>query len=96
MIVTDDGYDAIELYKMNMGKIDIVILDVGLPTIDGITTFRKIRQIDPNARVVLTSGYFLTEPSPTTLMTEEGLDGFIQKPYDVDKIEFLIERFVRG
>jgi len=96
VIATDDGYDAIELYKMNMGKIDIVILDIGLPTIDGITTFRKIRQIDPNARVVLTSGYFLTEPSPTTLMAEEGLDGFIQKPYDVDKIEFLIERFVRG
>ncbi len=96
VIATDDGYDAIELYKMNMGKIDIVILDVGLPTIDGITTFRKIRQVDPNARVILTSGYFLTEPSPTTLMAEEGLDGFIQKPYDVDKIEFLIERFVRG
>ncbi|MEN3038018.1 MAG: PAS domain S-box protein [Candidatus Kryptonium sp.] len=94
VFATDDGYDAIEIYKMNMGKIDLVLIDIGLPTIDGITTFRKIKQINPNACVVLTSGYFITEPSPTVLMAEEGLSGFIQKPYDIDKIEFLIEKFI--
>ncbi|CUT03709.1 response regulator [Candidatus Kryptobacter tengchongensis] len=96
VFATDDGYDAIEIYKMNIEKIDLVLIDIGLPTIDGITTFRKIRQINPNACVVLTSGYFLPESDPATLMAEEGLNGFIQKPYDIDKIEFLIERFIRG
>ncbi|MFN3135016.1 MAG: ATP-binding protein, partial [Candidatus Kryptonium sp.] len=94
VFATDEGYDAIEIYKENIGKIDLVLIDFGLPTIDGISTFRKIRQINPNACVVLTSGYFLTEPSPATLMAEEGLNGFIQKPYDIDKIELLIQRFI--
>ncbi len=94
VFATDNGYDAIEIYKANIEKIDLALIDIGLPTIDGISTFRKIRQINPNACVVLTSGYFLTEPSPTTLMAEEGLNGFIQKPYDIEKIELLIERFI--
>ncbi|CUU08501.1 PAS domain S-box-containing protein [Candidatus Thermokryptus mobilis] len=94
VIDTDDGYKAIELYKMNIDKIDLAIIDIGLPTIDGITTFRKIRQINPSACVVLTSGYYLTEPSPATLMAEEGLNGFIEKPYDFERIETIIERFV--
>ena len=94
VFATDNGYDAIEIYKANIEKIDLALIDIGLPTIDGISTFRKIRQINPNACVVLTSGYFLTEPSPATLMAEEGLNGFIQKPYDIEKIELLIERFI--
>jgi two-component system, cell cycle sensor histidine kinase and response regulator CckA len=94
VIDTDDGYEAIKLYKMNIDKIDLAIIDIGLPTIDGITTFRKIRQINPSACVVLTSGYYLTEPSPATLMAEEGLNGFIEKPYDFERIETIIERFV--
>ncbi len=94
VIDTGDGYEAIELYKMNIDKIDIAIIDIGLPTIDGITTFRKIRQINPSACVILTSGYYLTEPSPATLMAEEGLNGFVEKPYDFERIETIIERFV--
>jgi PAS domain S-box-containing protein len=89
-----DGYEALEIYKKHMKQIDLSIIDIGLPQLDGITTFRKIMQMNPDARVVLSTGYFLSEPSLTQLMAEEGLAGFIQKPYNIKDIESLIAKLL--
>ena len=58
---------------------DIVILDLTMPRMDGMETFRELRRIRENARVILSSGYNETEV--VDRFAGRGLAGFIQKPY---------------
>jgi DNA-binding NarL/FixJ family response regulator len=58
--------------------IDLVILDLTMPRLSGREVLQELRQINPDVRVVLASGYFA---EPTTESSQEGVHGFIQKPY---------------
>ena len=75
------GPEALERYAAEPGKFEIVILDIIMPGMNGLETFRRLREIDPNARVLLSSGY-----SPEGTASEalkNGAIGFVQKPYRV-------------
>ena len=73
------GREAIELYKKESGSIDIVILDMIMPGMDGGETYLKLRTINENVRVVLSSGYSL-QGQADNLLKWAGV-GFIQKPF---------------
>ena len=73
-----DGVEALEVYASNPG-IDVVLLDMTMPHMDGEETFRELRRISGDVRVVLTSGY--NEQDATERFAGKGLAGFIQKPY---------------
>jgi two-component system cell cycle sensor histidine kinase/response regulator CckA len=89
VLMAADGREAVELYREHEGAVDIVLLDMTMPHMDGEETFRELRQIDPTVRVLLTSGY--NEQDATERFAGKGLIGFIQKPYRpnelVDRIE---------
>jgi DNA-binding NtrC family response regulator len=76
IFTTADGPHGIELYKNE--KPDIVLLDIGLPTISGLEVLKQIKQIDPAAKVIVITGY------PSSLMKEEamanGAFAFYEKP----------------
>jgi CheY-like chemotaxis protein len=74
-----DGAEALAIYRENQGAIDLVLLDMTMPHMDGEETFRELRRIDPRVRVLLTSGY--NEQDATERFAGKGLGGFIQKPY---------------
>ena len=57
VIEAEDGYKAAELAKGN--KFDLYFIDVRMPGMDGLETFRQIRQIHPEALVVMMTGYAL-------------------------------------
>ncbi|GIW19160.1 MAG: hypothetical protein KatS3mg064_2317 [Tepidiforma sp.] len=73
-----DGSEALRCYRERPG-IDLVLLDMTMPHMDGEETFRELRRIDPRVRVLLTSGY--NEQDATDRFAGKGLAGFIQKPY---------------
>jgi CheY-like chemotaxis protein len=73
-----DGVEALEIYGANPG-IDVVLLDMTMPHMDGEETFRELRRISGDVKVVLTSGY--NEQDATERFAGKGLAGFIQKPY---------------
>ncbi len=52
-----NGKKAIEVYKANMDKIDIVILDMIMPGMNGGDTFDRLKEINPDVKVLLSSGY---------------------------------------
>jgi len=81
VVTAGDGRDAVELYRERGKDIDVVILDLTMPRMNGEETFRELRAINPDVRVVLSSGY--TETEIETRFAGKGIAGFIQKPYNL-------------
>ncbi len=79
ILVARDGLEAISTYQKNIGKIDLIFSDSGLPRLNGWEAFNRIRQIDPGARAVFASGFF--EPEVRSQMIDNGVEKIIQKPY---------------
>jgi signal transduction histidine kinase/CheY-like chemotaxis protein len=77
----NSGTEAIELYKVNKDKIDLVVLDMIMPHIGGSEAYDRIKEINPNAKVLLSSGYSIDGNAKEIL--KRGCDGFIQKPYSM-------------
>ena len=75
------GMDAINIYKDKMEAIDMVILDMIMPKMDGGKTYEKIKEINPNVKVLLASGYSIEDQA--TEILNRGCDGFIQKPFNL-------------
>ena len=79
VLTAADGRAALEIYQARRGEIALVLLDLTMPDLDGEETFHELRQIDPNVRVVMSSGYTESEIIPR--FAGQGLTGFLQKPY---------------
>jgi DNA-binding NarL/FixJ family response regulator len=70
--------------------LDVVVLDLSMPGLGGEETFRRLREIDPAVRVILSSGY--DQHEATLRFTAGGPAGFIQKPYRPAQLLAEIER----
>jgi two-component system cell cycle sensor histidine kinase/response regulator CckA len=74
-----DGREALELFHRETGLIDLVLLDMTMPHLSGEETFRELRRMRQDVRVILSSGY--NEMDAVSKFAGKGLAGFIQKPY---------------
>jgi len=80
-LLAADGREGVDLFRANAGQIVCVVLDMTMPHLNGEEAFREIRRIDPDARVILMSGY--NEQHATNSFAGKGLAGFLQKPYQL-------------
>ena len=79
VLLAENGKLGIELFAEHHSGIDLVILDMVMPEMDGEECFRQIMEIDPAAKVLLASGF--SRESNIDKLKNEGLRGFIRKPY---------------
>ncbi|HKZ17990.1 MAG TPA: ATP-binding protein, partial [Geobacteraceae bacterium] len=79
-----DGCQALESYRSVDGKIDVVLLDLTMPCMDGVETFRELRRISPDVSVVISSGY--AEHDIASRFAGMAPTGFIQKPYTMEAL----------
>ncbi len=84
VINAKDGFEALRIYQQINNQIGLVILDFFLPVMDGDAVFDELRALNPNAAVVLSSGF--KEQSKLNAMLAQGLRGFIPKPYTREKL----------
>jgi PAS domain S-box-containing protein len=84
VLAASDGKEAIEIYKEKKDQIDMVILDMILPEINGGEVFDKLRAINPNVKVLLSSGYSIDSQANEIL--KRGCDGFMQKPFSMKEL----------
>ena len=75
------GQKALEIYKDHKDRFDMVILDMIMPHMGGGETFDRIREINPLAKVMLSSGYSIGGQARDIL--NKGCNGFIQKPFSM-------------
>jgi PAS domain S-box-containing protein len=90
ILTARNGVEALARYSEQRGEIALVILDLIMPEMGGVETFRRLREIDPEARVLVSSGYAGDE-RPETLLPE-GVAGFLQKPYRLGALAAAIRR----
>ena len=79
VLLAENGLDAVEIYEENPDQIDLVLLDMIMPKAGGHQTFYKIRAIDPEAKILLSSG-FVSEAEVHDLL-QQGACGFLPKPH---------------
>lgn len=95
VVTANAGDKALKLFRKlrrQGNQVDLVILDVGLPGMDGRTVCQKIHAIDPEVPVLLTSGYGLTFALDQSF-SEEGYE-FLAKPFDGDQLLARIEEML--
>ena len=79
-----DGEEAIDLYRRHKHEIDIVLMDIGLPKIAGWDVIRKIKEENPHAAIIVSSGY--VDPEFRAKMHQAGVRAFLDKPYAANEI----------
>jgi len=89
VITADDGREGVEQFKQNP-DISFIILDLTMPHVDGEQCFRELRQIRPDVKVIMSSGF--NEQEVTQKFVGKGLAGFIQKPYKLSSLEEAIRK----
>jgi PAS domain S-box-containing protein len=92
VLTAKGGIEAVEIYKTNPKKIDIVILDMIMPEMGGGDTYEKLRDVDPGVKVLLSSGYSIDGQASKIL--SRGCDGFIQKPFDIKSLSLEIRKIL--
>jgi two-component system, cell cycle sensor histidine kinase and response regulator CckA len=84
VLIAGNGKEAVEIYEKNMEKLNMVILDIIMPLMDGSETYDKLKEINPDIKVLLSSGYGIN--GQATEIMDRGCNGFIQKPFNISTL----------
>ena len=88
VLTAENGAAALDIYSQKDKQIDLVLLDYTMPHMDGEETFRRLRLLSRDIKVILASGY--SQQSVQDRFAGKGLCGFIQKPYSLDTLESIV------
>ena len=84
VLLARSGKEALELYKENKDNIHMVLLDMIMPDMGGRETYDRMKEIDADIKILLSSGYSIDGQAEEIL--ERGCDGFIQKPFNMQQL----------
>jgi len=88
VFVAGSGKEAIEIYETHRETIDLIILDIVMPGMDGAETYDRLQEINPHIKVLLASGYSVN--GKATEILKRGCAGFIRKPFTIEKLSHKI------
>ena len=91
VVLAENGYQAIEEVKQT--PFDLIFIDIRMPGINGVQTFREIKKINPKAVVIMMTAYSVEDLIKEAL--EEGAYAVVYKPFDIEKIVSIIESALR-
>ncbi|MBD3166190.1 PAS domain S-box protein, partial [bacterium] len=89
-----NGHRAIQILKREPAGVDLVILDMKMPGIDGLATYRELVKVRPDLPVLISSGYDMDEDATTLLI--EGARGFLSKPYTLKNLAQTLRSALTG
>jgi CheY-like chemotaxis protein len=94
VLTAADGEQAVEMVRRHGAEIRAIILDLTMPKLDGAGAFERILLIEPDAKVILSSGY--DEAEATGRLAKERLAGFIRKPYHLELLRSALGQALGG
>jgi two-component system cell cycle sensor histidine kinase/response regulator CckA len=84
VLTAPGGREAIALYREHRERIAAIVLDLIMPGMRGGDTFDRLREVNPQIKVLLSSGYDINGEAAGIL--ERGCSGFIQKPFNLEDL----------
>ena len=84
VLPTMSGQEAIDIFQKIRDKIDMIIMDMIMPGMSGSETFDRLKEINPDVKILLSSGYSVD--GQATNILKRGCDGFIQKPFNMNQL----------
>jgi len=90
VITAKNGEEAINEFTSN--KPDIIFMDIKMPIMNGYDAFYKIKKLDKNAKIVLTSGYAINNEQ-FQKAKESTLSDLLNKPFDIDSMIKMIKKY---
>jgi CheY-like chemotaxis protein len=78
------GHEALEIYAKHKDTIEVVVLDMIMPGMSGGAVYDRLKEINPNVKCLLASGYSVN--GQATEILERGCNGFIQKPFNMEQL----------
>lgn len=94
VLTAQEGSEAIEIYKKYRETIDLVLLDIIMPNMKGGEVFDRLKEMNPDIKVLLSSGYSIDGEASHIL--ERGCSGFIQKPFSMNQLSQSIGAILRN
>jgi len=88
-----NGADAVAEYSAHGDEIDLVILDIVMPVMGGAEALDRIRHIDPDARVVISSGF--SRDAAADKLLHNGAMAFLSKPFRIDELSHVVARYIK-
>ncbi len=80
-----DGESGIDIFLQHHSHIAAVILDMSMPGMDGLATLEALRDIDPEIKIIISSGY--SEQAASQHFAGKNITGFLQKPYSLEQLQ---------
>lgn len=93
VLVASDGSEVLALFVENSNKIEVVITDMMMPFMDGITTIRALRRVDDKIKVIAVTG--LTSTDKATEMQSLAVKAILSKPYTAETLLTTIDRVLK-
>lgn len=90
VLLAENGEDAVSIYRENPNEIDLILLDMVMPKMGGHTTFYQLKNLDPDVKVLLSSG-FVSATSVKDLQ-DNGAAGFLPKPHRIIDLALELRR----
>jgi PAS domain S-box-containing protein len=91
ILYASNGLMAVDYFKNNK-KIDLVLLDIKMPELNGYEALKKIRTIDPNVKIIAQTAFALSNDREKAI--KAGFDDYISKPIDPDALLALINKYI--
>ncbi|MGD9136703.1 MAG: response regulator, partial [Desulfobacterales bacterium] len=92
VLTAHNGREAIDIFSQNNDKVTIVVLDLVMPGMNGGEVYERLKQIDNNVKVLLSSGYSIDGQAAEIL--NRGCDGFIQKPFKLNELSYKLREII--
>ncbi|MCP4154827.1 MAG: response regulator, partial [bacterium] len=93
VLLAENGREAVEIFKEKYRAIDLVILDMIMPEMNGRDAFFEMRKVDKNCKVVISSGFGKNKNLEE--LKKSGITGFIRKPYSDYELSKLLAKVLK-
>ena len=94
VVLAEDGLQATEILQQLKEEVRLIILDLNMPVMNGEETLRRLKLINPNIPILLSSGY--NEMEAIQRFAGKGLAGFVQKPYTSTRLAEMLRSLLGG
>lgn len=84
VLTAQNGFDAIGIFSSPSEKVHMVLLDMIMPDMNGGETYDQLKALDPDVKVILSSGYDID--GKTQEILDRGCNGFLQKPFKIEHL----------